>query len=166
LRGLADDSSSPSPLTQAIVGSIFPWENASYAASDFSSAYLIPGSNAGDVLYNAAYGNLSPNQVAQQTAQEQAQLVQAGMAPAAASTQATSDVDDALSTYSGPGGAGVTWTGALPSQPGFPTAAANAAGNAIFNAVAPTAAAIPTWAWYAAGAVGALLLFGFAKKAL
>jgi hypothetical protein len=76
----------------------------------------IPGSTIADYAYNAATGNLTQSQVQAITAQNTAAYVQAGMDPSAASAQAAADVDSALSTYTGPGAFGVTWTGAQPSS--------------------------------------------------
>lgn len=132
---------------------------------DLSLLPIIPGSSAGDVLYNATYGNLSPNQQANLVTQEQAQLVTAGLAPDVAAAQSSTDVSSVLDTFTGSGGLDVTWTGAAPDQSGFPSAAASAAGSAIANTLTPTLSAIPTWAWWAAGAAGVLVLFGAARKA-
>lgn len=49
-----------------------------------------------DFLHNATYGTESDSQKAQLIQQEQASLVQAGMAPAQAQTKATSDVTNML----------------------------------------------------------------------
>lgn len=133
---------------------------------DLSVLPIIPGSSAGDVLYNAIFGNLSPAQQASLVSQEQASLVQAGAAPAQATEQAQSDVTQTLDTFTAPGAFGVTWTGAAPDQSGFPAAAVSAAGSAIANTVAPTLGAIPSWFWWAAGIGGGVLLFVEARKAL
>lgn len=133
---------------------------------DQSLIPYIPGSTPGDILYNAVYGNISPNQQANLVNQEQAELVAGGLDPTTAATTASSDVTETLDTYTGPGGFGVTWTGAAPDQPGFPTAAANAVAAAAGNALLPTLSAVPSWVWWAAGGAGALILFGVVKRAL
>jgi hypothetical protein len=151
----------PSDYNAAITG----YTGAPIPASGDSS-FFVPGSSVGDVLYNAVYGNLSPNQQANLVAQEQASLVQAGTPPAAAVQQAQTDVTDTLDTVTAPGAFGVTWTGAAPDQPGFPSAAASAAGSAIANTLVPTLSAIPSWAWWVGGGIGALFLFFAVRKAL
>ena len=133
---------------------------------DQSLIPYIPGSTPGDILYNAVYGNLSPNQQANLVSQEQAQLVTAGATPSDATTTANTDVSETLDSFTGPGGFGVTWTGAAPDQPGFPTAAADAVANAASNALLPTLSAVPSWVWWAAGGIGGLILFGIVKRAL
>jgi hypothetical protein len=72
---------------------------------------------------NAVTGNLSDSQVQSLTDQETQSLIQAGMDPASAAAQAAADQNAALSTFTGTGGLNLSWTGALPSQPGFGSAA-------------------------------------------
>jgi hypothetical protein len=142
---------------------LFPVSSLVQPISELDASSPIPGSTAGDDLYNMSYGNVSPNQNTSLVAQEQASLVQAGMDPAAAAAQAQSDVTDTLSTYTGPGALNVNWTGAAPNQPGFPTAAASAAGSAIANTLSPTLSAIPTWIWWVVGGLGIFVAYKIVK---
>jgi hypothetical protein len=106
-----------------------------------------------DTLYNAFTGDVSPGQVASLTQQEQASLVQAGADPATASSLASADVTSALSTFSGAGGLGLSWTGALPGQ-SFGTALESKFASAIQSIEA-------NWYWYLGGiiALGALYVW-------
>lgn len=69
-----------------------------------------------NVLYSAATGDVSPDQVNQLTQDETSNLIQAGADPSTASSDAANDVNTTLATYSGTGGLGLTWTGAAPGQ--------------------------------------------------
>lgn len=75
-----------------------------------------------DLLYNAVTGNLSSSQVTALQQQETASLVAAGADPTTASAQATTDVNTTLATFTGTGGLGLSWTGALPGGASFGTA--------------------------------------------
>jgi hypothetical protein len=97
---------------------------------------IIPGSSAGSILWNAATGDLSNQQVVNLQNQESAELVQAGMDPADAAATASGDVNSTLSTFVGTDGS----VGALPSQSGLlPTLALG----------------IPSWAWWVGGGLAA-----------
>lgn len=123
----------------------------------------IPGTDSlADLLANAFTGNLAPDQQAALTQQEQQELVQAGATPASAQAQANADVNAALTTFTGPGGFGISWTGAAPNQPGFGTALVNTAGNAIAPVTNTLGWIAQYWPWLALGGIG---LYFVAKKA-
>jgi len=68
-------------------------------------------------LYNAATGNISPDQKAAIVQANANGLIQASagkMSQSDALAQATSDVNATLDTFTAPGGLGITWTGAQP----------------------------------------------------
>lgn len=98
-----------------------------------------------DDLWNMLTGNLSSNEQNQLAAEESAELQQAGMAPAAAQAQATSDVTDSLATYSGAGAFGITTTGALPT-------------SGVTGTIGSLFGGIPTWALVGLCGVGILLV--------
>ena len=126
-----------------------PPDNA--APSAWTQITGIPGTSLWDLIENMATGNLTQDQVNAAIGNNAAEYVQAGMSPAAAQAQATSDVNAALSTFTAPGGLDLTWTGALPSQPGFGTAALTAAAGAGTGAVSWLAS---YWPLVALGGVG------------
>lgn len=123
----------------------------------------IPGTaSLEDLLANALTGNLTADQQAALTQGETQNLVQAGMTPAAAQAQANADVNAALTTFTGPGGFGITWTGAAPNQPGFGAALVNTAAGAIAPVSNTLGWLAQYWPWLALGGIG---LFFVAKKA-
>jgi hypothetical protein len=105
-----------------------------------------------NLAQNAATGNLTQDQVQQAVAAETASNIAAGASPADAASQAATDVNTTLATFNAPGGAGIDWTGALPSQPGFATAALTAASGAAAGTLSDWFAA--NWPWLAIGGVG------------
>jgi len=98
-------------------------------------------------LYSAATGNVSPDQQTALIQQATQDLVRTGVAPQAAQAQATQDANAVLSTFTGAGGLNITWTGAQPSQPGFATAAAQAAATSATDWLASY------WPWLAVGGI-------------
>ena len=113
-----------------------------------SSSPAPPSTSISSLLYNAATGNLSADQVDALQQQETARLVQAGMDPQSASAQAQQDVNNALATFNGSGAFGQTWTGALPGGPNWTTAAAGSTVSWLAS----------NWIWLALGGVGLLFL--------
>lgn len=103
-----------------------------------------------DLLYNAATGNVSPDQAKQLAQQADQENVQAGGTPDIAASQAL--INTALEN-SGPlpGAFGITWTGAAPGGTNWVTQAAANAANAL-------GASSGAWVWWALGGVGALWL--------
>ena len=77
-----------------------------------------------DLLYNAWTGNVSPGQVQSLQQSETSSLIQAGADPNTAAAQAATDVNTTLATFTGSGGLGLSWTGALPGGPSFGSALA------------------------------------------
>ena len=114
-----------------------------------------------NLLANASTGNLTQDQVQQAQAAQAAAYQQAGMSASQASSQAAQDVNTTLSTFNAPGAAGIDWTGALPSQPGFATAALTAASGAAAGTLSDWLAA--NWPWLAIG--GAALFFAWRELA-
>jgi hypothetical protein len=112
----------------------------------------IPGTQTlEDLLTNAWTGNLTQDQVDALNQQNAASLVQAGMPAEQAAAQAATDTNAVLSTFAAPGGLDLTWTGALPSQPGFATAAASAVAAPVASGFAWLS---QYWPWLALGGIG------------
>ena len=116
----------------------------------------IPGATLADLWDIAWSGNVTPDVVNAINAQTAAQIQQASggtISAADALAQAQQSTNQALTTFTAPGGFGITWTGAAPGQPGFGTALANAA-------LAPVAPAVSWigefWPLLALGGIGVL----------
>jgi hypothetical protein len=129
----------------------FPIDYSTIAAGDinfpgnmFPSIGATPGSSFGDVIYNAATGNVSPSQVAQIKQQQTSSLIQAGMDPSSAQAQAESDVNTALQSFSAPGAFEINWMGGQPGGANWLTTAAQSV-DPVFG--------IPWWVWLAGGGV-------------
>lgn len=112
----------------------------------------IPGTDTfADLLANMFTGNLTQDQVNALQQQETASLVQAGMPAGTAAQQAAADTNATLATFAAPGGLDLTWTGALPSQGGFGTAAASAVAAPAVDAFSWLS---QYWPWLALGGIG------------
>jgi hypothetical protein len=147
MRGLGDDTIVPPEF-------LSPSQDYDPAGAAVESP-IIPGSSLSDIIFNMRTGNVSQAQDNALVNQETASLVQAGMDPQTAASTADSDVTTTLDTFTGPGGLGISWTGAGPNSPTFTDAAI----SSLFpNGLLPPGFSIPTWVWVVGGVLGGFWL--------
>jgi len=146
LRGLGQSDAQPSmwdflmnPVGAAILGGA-------------AATNTIPGSNVNDVIYNMTTGNVSQNQRNAMVAQETQSLVQTGVDPNTAASQAAQVVDQSLASATLPGAFGITWQGAGPSAPSWIEAGIQQ--TAIPTASDASSWLAQNWPWLALGAIG------------